>query len=295
MKPIIFEGAATALVTPFDDEDRVNLPLLGQLIERQKQNSAAAVVLCATTGESPVLTDSEYETILRFAVKKTAGELPVIAGAGSNNTARSAERARMAKAAGADAILTVTPYYNKTTQKGLIEHYTYIADRADIPMILYNVPSRTGVNIEPETYRELSQHPNIVAVKEANGNLPAMIRTLHLCKENLTLYSGDDAIIQPVMAIGGKGVISVMGNLYPQKTGQLCNLMLENRTAEAAKLQRELSSLVETLFLETNPIPVKKAMELLGYPVGKCRLPLCDPEEKTVNMLKKELENQANL
>lgn len=292
MKPLIFEGAATALVTPFDENDRLNLPMLGQLIEQQKKNGAAAVVLCATTGESPVLSDSEYETAIRFSVKKINGAIPVIAGAGSNNTARSAERTQMAKEAGADAVLTVTPYYNKTTQKGLIEHYTYIADRTDIPIILYNVPSRTGVNIEPETYYELAKHPNIVAVKEANGNLPAIIKTMRLCQDNLAVYSGDDAIIQPVMAIGGKGVISVAGNLIPQKIVRLCQYMKENRTKEAAKLQISISSLIETLFMETNPIPVKKALELSGYPVGKCRLPLSVAEEKTVDALKKELKNQ---
>lgn len=292
MKPLIFEGAATALVTPFDENDRLNLPMLGQLIEQQKKNGAAAVVLCATTGESPVLSDSEYETAIRFSVKKINGAIPVIAGAGSNNTARSAERTQIAKEAGADAVLTVTPYYNKTTQKGLIEHYTYIADRTDIPIILYNVPSRTGVNIEPETYYELAKHPNIVAVKEANGNLPAIIKTMRLCQDNLTIYSGDDAIIQPVMAIGGKGVISVAGNLIPQKIVRLCQYMKENRTKEAAKLQLSISSLIETLFMETNPIPVKKALELSGYPVGKCRLPLSEAEKKTVDALKKELKNQ---
>ncbi len=292
MKPLILEGMATALVTPFDDNNRLNLPMLGQLIEQQKKNGAAAVVLCATTGESPVLSDSEYETMIRFSVKKINGDIPVIAGAGSNNTARSAERTQMAKEAGADAVLTVTPYYNKTTQKGLIEHYTYIADRTDIPIILYNVPSRTGVNIEPETYYELAKHPNIVAVKEASGNLPAMIKTMRLCQNNLAVYSGDDAIIQPVMAIGGKGVISVAGNLIPQIIVRLCQYMKENRIKEAAKLQISVSSLIETLFMETNPIPIKKAMELSGYPVGKCRLPLSEAEEKTVDALKKELKNQ---
>lgn len=291
MKPILFQGAATALVTPFDENDRLDLPLLGKLIERQIENGISAIVLCATTGESPTINETEYQTAIRFAVKKSAGRIPVIASAGSNDTKKAVQKAILAKDSGANAVLSVTPYYNKPTQEGLIRHYFQIADRVDIPIILYNVPTRTGGNIEPETYQKLSEHKNIIATKEANPDLSAMIRTLHLCKENLTLYSGDDSLIHPVIASGGKGVISVAANLYPQKISKLCRLSLENRNREAAALQQNLAELNRALFRESNPIPIKKALEIAGFPVGSCRSPLGEANQETAEALKTIMES----
>ena len=221
----------------------------------------------------------------RNSGKKAKGKVPIIAGAGSNNTGTALSLSLAAEDAGADALLLVTPYYNKTTQTGLIEHYFYIADRTSLPIILYNVPSRTGLNILPETYQKLAEHPNIVAVKEANGNIESIIKTMNLCEDSLSIYSGEDGLTLPTLAVGGIGVISVAANIMPKKMHLLCEAFEKGKNAEAAALQREISEICSALFSETNPIPVKKALTMMGYPVGKGRLPLCEMSEKNEKRL----------
>lgn len=289
MKKTIFTGAAVALVTPFFEDGSVNYKKLEELIEYQIANSTDAIVACGTTGEASTLTDDEHKEIIRFTVEKVAGRIPVIAGTGSNDTAYSLELSQYAKEVGADAQLQVTPYYNKTTQKGLIKHFTYIADRVDLPMILYNVPGRTGMNILPETYGELCKHPNIVAAKEANGDVAALVKTMDICGDELDIYSGDDGLIVPMMSLGAKGVISVLSNIRPQETHDICRLFMEGKVSESAKMQKEYNNLINALFIETNPIPVKTAMNVLGFEVGECRMPLCEMSEANLEKLKKYL------
>lgn len=289
MKKTIFTGAAVALVTPFLEDGSVNYKKLEELIEYQIANHTDAIVACGTTGEASTLTDDEHKDVIRFTVEKVAGRIPVIAGTGSNDTAYSLELSQFAKEVGADAHLQVTPYYNKTTQKGLIKHFEYVADRVDLPMILYNVPGRTGMNILPETYGELCKHPNIVAAKEANGDVAALVKTMDICGDELDIYSGDDGLIVPMMSLGAKGVISVLSNIRPKETHKICQLFMEGKIAESAKMQKAYNNLINALFIETNPIPVKTAMNVLGMNVGECRLPLCEMGEANLEKLKKYL------
>lgn len=292
MKNVVFKGTAVALVTPFKEDNTTDLDLLGRLIEFQIENKTDAISVCGTTGEASTLTKKEHRQIIETAVKKAKGRVPIIAGTGSNNTKTALSLSLAAEDAGADALLLVTPYYNKTTQTGLIEHYFYIADRTSLPIILYNVPSRTGLNILPETYKKLSEHPNIVATKEANGNLESIIKTMNLCGDDLTIYSGEDGLTLPTLSIGGLGVISVAANIMPKKMNALYKSFEAGENKKAGQLQREISETVSALFSETNPIPVKKALELMGYNVGKGRLPLCEMspenEKKLIRVLKKE-------
>lgn len=285
MKNIVFKGAAVALVTPFKEDNTTDLDLLGRLIDFQIENDIDAIAVCGTTGEASTLSKKEHRQIIETAVKKAKGKVPIIAGAGSNNTGTALSLSLAAEDAGADALLLVTPYYNKTTQTGLIEHYFYIADRTSLPIILYNVPSRTGLNILPETYQKLAEHPNIVAVKEANGNIESIIKTMNLCEDSLSIYSGEDGLTLPTLAVGGIGVISVAANIMPKKMRLLCEAFEKGKNAEAAALQREISEICSALFSETNPIPVKKALTMMGYPVGKGRLPLCEMSEKNEKRL----------
>ena len=285
MKNIVFKGAAVALVTPFKEDNTTDLDLLGRLIDFQIENDIDAIAVCGTTGEASTLSKKEHRQIIETAVKKAKGKVPIIAGAGSNNTGTALSLSLAAEDAGADALLLVTPYYNKTTQTGLIEHYFYIADRTSLPIILYNVPSRTGLNILPETYQKLAEHPNIVAVKEANGNIESIIKTMNLCEDSLSIYSGEDGLTLPTLAVGGIGVISVAANIMPKKMHLLCDAFEKGKNAEAAALQREISEICSALFSETNPIPVKKALTMMGYPVGKGRLPLCEMSEKNEKRL----------
>ncbi|MBQ2915674.1 MAG: 4-hydroxy-tetrahydrodipicolinate synthase [Clostridia bacterium] len=289
MKKTIFTGAAVALVTPFLEDGTVNYKKLEELIEYQIANSTDAIVACGTTGEASTLTDEEHKEVIRFTVEKVAGRIPVIAGTGSNDTAYSLELSQFAKEVGADAHLQVTPYYNKTTQKGLIKHFEYVADRVDLPMILYNVPGRTGMNILPETYGELCKHPNIVAAKEANGDVAALVKTMDICGDELDIYSGDDGLIVPMMSLGAKGVISVLSNIRPKETHEICQLFMDGKIAESAKMQKAYNNLINALFIETNPIPVKTALNVLGFEVGECRLPLCEMSEANLEKLKKYL------
>lgn len=295
MKKQIFTGAAVAIVTPMRADGTVNLEQLGRFLEFQISGGTDAVVICGTTGESATLTHEEHTETIRYTVEKVAGRIPVIAGTGSNDTAYAVKLSLEAQRAGADALLCVTPYYNKTTQTGLVQHFTYIADRVELPMILYNVPSRTGVNIKPETYLELSRHPNIVAAKEASGDLSAAARTAALCGDELALYSGNDDQIVPLLSLGAKGVISVLSNVMPHEAHDICARFFAGDVDGSRKLQLELISLIDALFMVVNPIPVKAALNLIGFDMGPCRLPLAPLSEKELAVLKAELQKHGLL
>ncbi|MFA6849619.1 MAG: 4-hydroxy-tetrahydrodipicolinate synthase [Selenomonadaceae bacterium] len=284
MKDLVFKGAGVALVTPFTD-DGINFPELARLIEFNIANGTDAIVITATSGEAATMSDKEHKDAIKFAVEQVKGRIPVIAGTGSNDTAYAVQLSQYAEKAGADALLMVTPYYNKCTQQGLIKHFTYVADRVNIPIILYNVPSRTGLNIKPATYAELAKHPRIVATKEASGDISAILKVRQLCGDNLTIYSGNDDQIVALMSLGGKGVISVLSNVVPQYTHDMCQCFFDGKAEEAAKMQVDALDLIEALFVEVNPIPVKTALRLMGYQVGPLRLPLCDMEAANLEQL----------
>ena len=270
----IFTGSGVAIVTPMNNDGSVNYDEYGRLIDFQIENGIDAIIACGTTGESATMNGEEHCKVIEYTVKKVDGRVPVIAGAGSNDTAFAAELSVEAEKLGADAILSVTPYYNKTSQSGLVRHYNYIADRVNTPIILYNVPSRTGCNIRPETYAELCKHPNIKATKEANGDLSALVRTMALCGDNLDVYSGEDAQAFAITAMGGLGVISVFANVLPKESHDLVQKALEGDFRCSFEMQKKYIALMDALFSDVNPIPVKAAMNLLGYNCGPCRLPL---------------------
>lgn len=274
MKKTIFTGSGVAIITPFIDGVSIDYPALEKMINYQIENGTDAIIICGTTGESSTLSDTEHRNAISFAVKTAAGRIPVVAGTGSNDTAYFLELSQFAKEAGVDGILAVTPYYNKCSQEGLIKHFEYVADRVDLPMILYNVPSRTGVNILPETCLALSKHPNIVAIKEASGNISQIMKIAALCGDDLKIYSGNDDQIVPILALGGIGVISVLANPLPRETHDICQLWFDGKTEESLALQKAMLPLVEALFCDVNPIPAKEAMYLLGYCDGSLRLPL---------------------
>lgn len=282
MKKTIFTGAGVAIVTPMNPDLSINWELLGVLIDDQIAHGTDAIVIAGTTGEASTMTDEEHVQSIRFAVERTAGRVPVVAGAGSNHTDYALWLSREAKQAGADALLHVTPYYNKTSQAGIVRHFTTLADATDLPVILYNVPSRTGVNIQPKTYQELCKHPNIVAVKEASGNLSQIAMIRSLCGDELDIYSGNDDQIVPILSLGGKGVISVLSNVAPRQTHDICQLYFDGKVRESADLQIKLLPLINALFCDVNPIPVKEAVRMMGWDAGMCRLPLVelDPEHK---------------
>ena len=273
MKKPIFKGAATALITPFRN-GAVDYEALGAIIESQLEAGIDALVVCGTTGEAATMTDNEQIDTIAFAVRRVAGRVPVIAGAGSNNTAHAVELCRASCAVGADALLVVTPYYNKTSQQGLVRMYTEIADSAEKPLILYNVPSRTGVNIEPATYAALAGHPNIAGIKEASGNFSKIAETVHLVGDKLALYCGNDDQTVPMLALGACGVISVLSNVLPAETVKMCRLFFDGRISESAAMQCDLIPLISALFSDVNPIPVKEAMAMFGYCTEEMRLPL---------------------
>lgn len=287
MKPI-FEGAATAIITPLTAEG-VDYNNFGRLIDWQIASGVAALVVAGTTGEGSTLTDEEHRDVVAFAVKRAAGRVPIIAGTGSNDTAYAVDLTRFCCDAGADAVLVVSPYYNKATQKGLIANFTAVADASSKPVILYNVPSRTGCNILPKTCRELSEHPNIVAIKEASGDISQIAETARLCEGRLDIYSGNDDQILPVLALGGKGVISVLSNVLPAETQKMCDLFFEGKIAESRALQLKFLPLTNALFSEVNPIPVKAAMAALGYCEDYLRLPLTPMEEDHKAVLLSEM------
>lgn len=289
MKKEIFTGAAVAIVTPFNDEG-INYEELKKLIDFNIENGTDAIVIAGTTGESATMSDEEHKAAIKFTVDYVNKRVPVIAGTGSNDTLYAVGLSQYAEEAGADALLIVTPYYNKTTQSGLVKHYNYIADRVNIPIILYNVPSRTGVNIAPKTCAELAKHKNIVAVKEASGNLSQIAEIKALCGDELAIYSGNDDQIVPILSLGGKGVISVLSNVAPREAHNICQLFFDGKAEESAKLQLEYLKLINALFIEVNPIPVKTALGLMGYKVGPLRMPLFPMEECNLEVLKKELK-----
>ncbi|MCC8077109.1 MAG: 4-hydroxy-tetrahydrodipicolinate synthase [Oscillospiraceae bacterium] len=274
----IFRGAATALITPLN-ADGVDYPALARLIDWQIDEGINALVIAGTTGEGSTLSDEEHRELLSFSAEHIAGRVPFIAGTGSNDTAYSIELTRHACSLGADAVLVVTPYYNKATQKGLIAMYNAIADASSAPLILYNVPSRTGVNIEPTTYLALSEHPRIKAIKEANSNIPKIVETAALVGDRMDIYSGNDDQVVPLMSVGAAGVISVLSNLMPAKTVEMTQRFLRGDVAGSAALQFELTPLIKALFCEVNPIPVKAAMAAMGFCENYVRLPLTTMEE----------------
>ncbi len=291
MKNTIFTGSAVAIVTPMYPDGTINWEKLGELIDWQIDQKTDALVICGTTGESSTMTDDEHIQSIRYAVERTAGRIPVIAGAGSNDTAYAVMLSKEAAQAGADALLHVTPYYNKSSQTGLIRHFQTIADATELPVILYNVPSRTGCDIKPQTYLELSKHPNIVAAKEANGNLSAAAVTVSLCGEELALYSGNDDQVLPLLSIGAKGVISVFANVLPRVMHDICTLYINGEPEQSRRLFLRHLALMNDLFLDVNPIPVKEAMNLLGWEVGPCRLPLVPMGDKEKEALRRSLSD----
>ncbi|MDO4621162.1 MAG: 4-hydroxy-tetrahydrodipicolinate synthase [Lachnospiraceae bacterium] len=276
----IFTGAGVAIVTPMYEDGAVNYDKLGELLEYQIANSTDAIIICGTTGESSTLSHEEHLDVIKYAIDKVAGRLPVIAGTGSNCTETAIYLSQEAEKMGADALLIVTPYYNKATQKGLIKHYTAVANSVKLPIIMYNVPGRTGCNILPETAVTLAKNvENIVAIKEATGNLAQATKLMSLADGCLDLYSGEDGLIVPLMSIGGKGVISVLSNIAPKETHDIVALYLEGKTKESCELQLRALPLVEALFCEVNPIPVKTALNLMGMEAGAFRGPLCEMED----------------
>lgn len=292
----IFKGAGVAIVTPFTADDEVNYEELGRMIDFQIENGTDAIIICGTTGESSTLSHEEHDKCIRFAVEHTAGRVPVVAGTGSNSTAEAIRLSTHAEQSGADALLLVTPYYNKATQAGLIEHYTKIAQSVSIPIILYNVPSRTGVNILPETAVALAKNvKNIVAIKEASGNIAQIARLAALADGCIDIYSGNDNEIVPIMSLGGIGVISVLSNIAPKLTHDIAQNYLDGNVEESRRLQLESVSLIDALFCEVNPIPVKAAMNLMGWQAGGLRLPLSDISEANKERLKKELQKAGLL
>lgn len=286
-KPI-FEGAASALVTPLN-ENGVDYPNFKKLIEWQIEEGIDALVIAGTSGEGSTLTDEEHKEVLRFSVEVVNGRVPVIAGTGSNDTAYAIELTKYACEVGCDAMLVVTPYYNKATQKGLIKMFTAIADVSTKPVILYNVPSRTGVNIEPATYAALAEHPMIQGIKEANGSIDKIVETMALCGDKLDLYSGNDDQIIPLMSVGGKGVISVLSNVFPKETSDMCHKFLDGDVKGAAEMQFKFIPLIKALFSEVNPIPAKAAMAAMGYCEDYVRLPLTPMEDATKAVLLNEM------
>ena len=288
-KKTVFEGAAVAIITPFTN-DKLDYDQLGKIIDFQIENGSDAIVVCGTTGEASTLTDEEHVEAIAYTVERTAKRVPVIAGAGSNDTRYAIWLSREARRAGADALLQVTPYYNKATPKGLIKHFTAIADATDIPNILYNVPSRTGCNITLPVYKELAKHPNIVATKEASGNLESVARIIEECGDDLDVYSGNDDQIEAILSLGGKGVISVLSNVMPRETHDMCQLYFDGKVKECAEEQAKLLELINNLFIEVNPIPVKTAMALMGYCNGEMRLPLCEMEDNNLATLKASMK-----
>ena len=288
---MLFKGSAVALVTPFTKENTVNFDKLAELIEYHIENGTDAIVSCGTTGEATTMSDSEILDTIEFTVKKVAGRIPVIAGTGSNNTMHSVELSKKAEALGADGLLIITPYYNKANKSGLKKHFLTIAESVNIPIILYNVPGRTNMNIAPSLIAELAQVPNIVAVKEASGDLGQVAEIAKLVPDDFAIYSGNDDTILPLLSLGGSGVISVLANVCPKETHDLVAKFFEGDVEGSRKIQLELDSLIAALFIEVNPIPVKTAMNLLGFEVGELRLPLDNMDPANLEVLKKELIN----
>lgn len=293
MKTPIFTGSSVAIVTPMHADGSVNYEKLTELIELQIAGGTAAITICGTTGESATLKDPEHIEAIAHTVRVVNGRVPVIAGTGSNETVHAVYLTQEAQRVGADATLQVTPYYNKCSNKGLVRHFMTIADSVSIPMIVYNVPSRTGVSMSVPVYKELSQHPRINGVKEASGSTDIVLRTLDACGDDFNIWSGNDNQIVPYMAMGCKGVISVLANICPKETAQIANACLKGDYQTAAKMQVQYMELIDALFCETNPIPVKTALNLMGMDVGPLRMPLCEMEEATKARLANALREKG--
>lgn len=292
LKNLVFKGAGVAIVTPFDEKG-INFAELGRLIDFNIENGTDAIIITGTTGESSTMTDQEHKDAIKFAVDHVNKRVPVVAGTGSNDTQYALQLSQYAEKIGADALLLVTPYYNKATQKGLIAHFTYIADHVGIPIILYNVPGRTGVDVKPATYAVLAKHPRIVATKEASGDFSNILQTRKLCGDNLAIYSGNDDQIVPLLALGGSGVISVLSNVMPKETHDICQLYFDGKTEESQNLQVALADLIHDLFIEVNPIPVKTALGLMGYNVGELRMPLSEMDDGNLAKLKASMRKHG--
>ncbi|OOM74506.1 4-hydroxy-tetrahydrodipicolinate synthase [Clostridium puniceum] len=286
----IFQGSAVAIVTPFN-EDGVNFKKLEELLEWHVKEGTDGIVICGTTGESTTMTEKEIKDTIKFTVDVINKRIPVIAGTGSNNTASAISMSKYAESVGASGLLVITPYYNKTTQKGLVKHFSAINAEVKTPIILYNVPSRTGVNIGPSILVELSKLSNIVGIKEASGNISQVVQMKALCRDSIDIYSGNDDQIVSIMALGGKGVISVLANIIPSKVHEITEKCLNNNFKEALDIQLDTLALTNILFVETNPIPVKTAMNIMGFEVGGLRLPLCEMESKNEELLKAVLKD----
>lgn len=293
MKKTIFTGSAVAILTPMNIDGSINYERLGELIDEQIANHTDAIVVAGTTGEASTMTDDEHVEAIRFTVEHVNKRVPVIAGTGSNDTGYAVELSKAAERVGADALLLVTPYYNKTSQRGLVAHFTAVADAVNIPIILYNVPSRTGVKISLDTYIQLAKHPNIVATKEASGDFSLIAEIA--AKTDLDIYSGNDDQVLPLLALGGKGVISVSAHVIPQQKHDMVKLFMDGKTAEALEIQKKYLDLENAMFIDVNPIPVKEAMNLLGKDVGECRLPLIRMEEAKIEKLRSELKKAGLL
>ncbi len=291
MKKEIFRGSGVAIVTPFNKDNSVNYEEFAKILDFQLNNNTDAIIVCGTTGEASTMNDEEHLSCIEFCYKHIAGRIPVVAGVGSNDTRHAIELTKGAASIGVDGLLHVTPYYNKTNQSGLIKHFSICAEAAgDTPVILYNVPSRTGMTINPETYKELSTIDNIVGTKEASGNISAIAKTAALCGKDFAIYSGNDDQIVPLLSLGGVGVISVLANVAPQQTHDIVAEYLDGNVDKSRELQLNLFSLIEALFCDVNPIPVKAAMSIMGYNVGECRLPLGTISEAKINLLREELK-----
>lgn len=289
MKKVLFTGAGIAIITPFDENNKVDFQKLEQIIEYQIENGTDALIVCGTTGEKSTLLHEEHVGVIRHAVACTAGRIPVIAGTGSNDTEYTVRLSNEAESCGADGLLLVTPYYNKTSQEGLIRHYRFITQRVSAPVILYNVPSRTGMTIEPQTYLELSKIPNIVGTKEATGDISHIAATMALCGDDLAVYSGNDDQITPIMSLGGKGVISVLSHVAPRVAHDIAASYLDGNVSQSARLQLEWLDVCKALFADVNPIPVKEAMNMMGWQVGSCRMPLAPMSDAKREILRKAL------
>ena len=295
MRTPVFTGSCPALVTPFDQNGAINYDAFGKLIDAQIEAGVDAVCVCGTTGESATMSIREHIAAVEFCVKRVNHRVKVIAGAGSNDTSAAVYLSQHAQDSGADALLHVTPYYNKASQTGLIRHYEYIADRVDLPIILYNVPSRTGVSFTAETYRHLSQNPQFNGVKEASGNFSLLAHTRFLCGDDFYIWSGNDDQVVPMMALGAKGVISVASNLIPEVMVKMTKLCLDNDFEAASKLQIKYMDLIDAMFLEVNPIPIKAALNLVGMEMGGLRLPLCEMSEKNLETLRSSMARMGLL
>ena len=289
MKKVIFKGSGVAIVTPFGEDFSVNYRVLGELIDWQVEQGTDCIVICGTSGECSTLSDEEQIECVRFTVRRVGGRIPVVAGAGANDTPHAIRLSKAAADVGADGLLHVTPYYNKTSQRGLVRHFTAVADATGLPVILYNVPARTGMGIAPGTYLELSKHPNIVATKEANGDIASVARTMGLCGDALQFYSGNDDFVVPLMSLGGLGVISAAANVIPAQMHEMTQKFADGDIAGAGRMQSRLMSLIDAMFCDVNPIPVKEALNLMGWAAGPCRLPLVEMDAPAREQVRAQL------